>query len=59
MHTKKMANALSLCHLTYLAIGLDGEDDGRGMFAGATRTGGLLILQTCVRAIVAKSDGCV
>ena len=42
--TKKMANAHSLCHLTYLTIGLGVEDDGRGMFAGATRTVGLLFL---------------
>ena len=43
MH-KNMANAHSLCHLTYLTIGLGVEDDGRGMFAGATRTVGLLFL---------------
>ena len=60
MH-KKMANAHSLCHLIYLGLAV--EDDGRGMFAGATRTGGLLFLRTCVRVFVTNefmdSDGCV
>ena len=55
MH-KKMANAHSLCHLTYLTIGLGVEDDGRGMFAGATRTVGLLFLWACVDAFVTNKS---